>query len=217
MEYNEEVAQTMLNDPRWQGAIQAKMLKVWKTRNKIPKQYFNPRYFELMKKGEVEKANQIKDKYFNEAFILKQPLTEEEVELQKKIVKILEKGFFNLTELGKKNGISLHLINDAMRYDSKKVDMRPEHLLKIKKYIQSTRVDCNKVISSLEKRISETSVKEYDKFLAGVPFVYTKILSQELAYERFLSRKSKGSSYWTSDEIQSGLHYLKILSLELSL
>lgn len=218
MEFKQEIADEMLADPRWKGAITEKMIRVWKTRNTIPNQYFNQKYVALMKKGD-DKAFQVKDPYYNEAFILKTPLTEVEKAEQEKILKILKSNSWKGKGVFEKAGIAYSFFQDATRTDEKKrVDLRSEHILSLKKQINDVRNQVKKLMSNLEAKtqFTFTNVELIDElFEKNKDLInYTVIINSELYVSRMYVRINKNGSTYDNNEITHILHYLKIFLFE---
>lgn len=214
MQYNQEIVQKMLADERYIGALTEKMARVWKTRDVIPNQYFNPKYVAFVKKNEFDKANQVKDPYFNEKFILKVDLTDDEKKLQLRIIQVLTSEKMNTNEVCRQVGISSLLFHDAQRADEKSVDMRSEHLLALKKNINELRNNIRKVIEPMNSkngRFTERDVKQIDTLLEDKRlFIMPVIKSVELYRSRIYARQYKMAVYFEPSEIQ---HYIDCFAL----
>lgn len=219
MQYNQEVAEKMLADPRWEGAIQQKMLKVWKTRGTIPNQYFNPRYVELTKKNDPA-ANQVKDPFFNESFILKSDLTPAEEKEHDRLIYIIRK---NEKLRGRvfceQCGISYNLLNDASREktDKRFVYMRPEHVLALKKGLQELRIKVKTWVEEVQDRrvFRDTDVAKMDALIRDQRFHVMSLLGGNKLYAgRISARKSGTQTYYDEQEIRHNIDKLAIFLIE---
>lgn len=215
MQYNQEIVEKMLADPRYVGALTEKMARVWKTRDTIPNQYFNPKYVEFMKKGLPDKANQVHDPYFNEKFILKVDLTDDEKKLQERLGLVLRSEKLNLTEICKQSGVSMLSFHDAYRLDvEKQVDMRSEHLLALKKNLTELKVKIKKIIEPLNLkngRFTERDIKQIDTIFEDKRFVVMPLIKGNALYRsRIYARSSKNAINYDNAEVQ---HYINCFAL----
>lgn len=218
MEFSEEIANKMLADPRWVGAITPKMVRVWKTRGTIPKQYFNPRFVELTKKNDPA-ANQVKDPYFNDKFILKMDLTDDEKKLHKRIVSIIFRNKkINGREILRQAGIAFHLAEDAARDedDPRFVYLRPEHLLAIKKNLQELRIAIKNLVEKLQdkKQFWERDKKEIDELLGDKRLFIESLLENSKYRDRWSARKRGKMQLFEDVEAAWNIERLAIFLLE---
>ena len=218
MEYKQEIAEEMLADRRWKGAITEKMVKVWKTRGTIPNQYFNQKFVEFTKKGD-DKAFQVKDPYYNESFILKTPLNEAEKVEQEKILKILQSNKFSAMAIFRKLGIPYSYYNDAVREGSKRSDLRAEYILMLKKYINEIRNAANKILTVLDnkKQFTHTNVELLDNFFMQKykdEINYITIINHDAYSKRVYYRFVHNAKIFDNDEVVHIIHHLKIFLFE---
>ena len=193
MEYNQDIADKMLADPRWAGAITAKMLRVWKTRGVIPNQYFNPKYVKSIKEGSKDLANQVKDPFYNENFILKTELSDAEKKEHKRILKVIWKNEkINALEIARQTGVGKNQLADASREasDPRFVYLRSEHLLALKKNLQELRIKIKVVVEKLQdkKTFWERDKAEIQALLNDNRLFVFPILNHKTYYERWHAR-----------------------------
>lgn len=216
MTYDENIAQTMLSDQRWTGAINEKMLKVWRTRGSIPNHYFNPIYIKLIKEGKKDLANQIKDPFYNQNFSLKFDLSDEQKAEQKKLIEILSNPKIRVNAILKKAKVATNIFYDASRIDERAVDMRYEHIIAIKKEFQAFRIEVKKVIETAQGklRIGDSDKRSLDKIL-NHDFVFVNPLVGDKFYAgRINARKHKKSSVFDDSEAMLYIDRLAIFLIE---
>lgn len=220
MKFQEQIAEKLLADPRWVGAITEKMVRVWRSRDTIPNQYFNKKYVELMKKGQSDLANQIKDPFFNEDFILKMDLTDEELKEQSKVLKVLESPKVNVLEVCKSAKVAYNFYTDAIRKDEKKrVNMRADHILALKKDLQGLRVKLKKIVDKHQNRARwfDRDKAEIDEALLDDRIVLQTFIEHEKYSSRLRSRTSKKSSVFDDSEANYYIERSLIFLLETQL
>lgn len=218
MEYSEQIAAAMLADPRYVGAITEKMVRVWKSRGTIPKQYFNPKYCKAIKDGRPDLANQVKDPYYNESFTLKAPLTDAEKRLQDRLIAVLSSGKIVEKEILKAAGVAYNYWMDAKRTGTKQVDLRAEHLLLIKKVLQEYRIKVKSIVERMsdKTRFSELEVKKIDEVFASAYVSITATVDNPLYSGRVINRIAGKQTYYEHAEISHLLNQLSIFLLETS-
>jgi hypothetical protein len=220
MKFQEEIAEKLLSDPRWVGAINEKMVRVWRTRDTIPNQYLSKKYVELIKKGQNDLANQVKDPYYNEDFILKMPLSSEEKAEHDKLLKILENPKINIRALFKVAKVSYSIYQDAIREDEKKqVDMRAGHVLVIKKALQELRLILKKCVDKHQNRANwyERDKTELDIALNDDRIVLTIFMGHDLYASRASARNLKKMQLFEDAEASYIIERMLIFNLETQL
>lgn len=219
MEFKQEIAEKLLADPRWEGAIQAKMLRVWKTRGVIPNQYFNPNYVKFIKEGREDLANQVKDPYFNESFILKTELTDAQKKEHDRLIKVIcrnEK--INAQEIARQTGVGKNLLADASRAagDPRFVYLRSEHLLAMKKNLQELRIKIKVVVEKLQdkKTFWERDKGEIQELLNDSRFFVQPLLNNRTYYDRWHMRGREKMQLFEDAEAAYAIEQLAIFLIE---
>jgi len=219
MEYKKEIVEKMLADPRWVGAIQDKMVRVWKTRGTIPNQYFNQKYIKLIKEGKFDLANQIKDPYFNEDFILRIEQSPEEKLEHDKLLKVLRSEKINLKQLSKLANVQYSMLADALKTTSKQVDLRPEHVLMIKKALQSFRIKVKNVVEKLQTKNTfwDSDKKMISEILESGILVLEYAIANKAYQHRIADRKARKVSIFEDSEARFYVDKLAVFLLETAL
>ena len=213
MKYQEEYAKAMLTDKRYVGAITEKMVRVWKTRDSIPNQYFNAKFVKLMKEGKEELANQVYDKYFNDAFTLRIEASDEEKKEHDRIITVFQCPKIIMRQVFLQVGLNTNLYIDAIRKDTKRVDISPANIIKLKTNIVELRSKMKKVLltNSGKTRFSERDKEEIDRVvqdtrLANLPFM----LANKTYSDRTTQRRA--GKFRSTDDSEY-IHYMQCISM----
>ena len=218
MEYKQEIIQKMLQDRRYDGIITKKKKKVWKNRGIIPDKYLNPTFIELYKQGYIERANLVKDPYFNENLHIKYPLTPSQKVLQERLIEIVSSKKVNSAEVIRQTGIKHNFYADAIRENQKKqVDMKGDELISLKKNINLLRLKVRKVITPLigKNEFTQDNVNAIDNLFMDRRLVVLHIINQNSFYRtRIYSRQVKRMTLFDNEEIKFYIHCLIIFTAE---
>lgn len=218
MQYDEKIAEKLLEDPRYVGAITPKMNRVWKNRGVIPNQYFNPKYVKLIKEGDLEKANQVVDPYYNPKFILKMDLTPDEKVLQEKLLKVLDTDKLVVAEICKQVGMPKSMISDAKKErEGKQVDLRSEHILALKKNITELRLKISKVVTPLVDKttFSNKDVKDIDSLFEDKRLCVLPLIGRNEFYRgRIFARSSGRAETFDYTEVRTYVNCFGIFLVE---
>lgn len=221
MKYDQNIADAIENDPRWKGIVRHEMIKVWRKRNTIPNQYFNPKYVKLIKEGEIDLARQVKDPYYNEAYIVRDKLTDHQKKEQDTLLNVLKNPKLRANEVYRQIGISQNLVNGAMRpyENSRFVHLRAEHILALKKNIQELRIRLKQLVETLQDKphYSETQVEELDSLLSDKRLMTLPIIDNKLYYSRVYARHNNRQTLYETEEIHFLLERIAIFLLETAL
>lgn len=219
MQYNQEIAEKMLADPRWVGAIQSKMIRVWKTRGVIPNQYFNQKYVKFIKEGREDLANQVKDPYFNESFILRTEITEAEIVEHKRVIEtVLRSEKLARATIIKQCNISDNLVQDALRQegDARRVLLRPEHVLAVKKNLQELRIKMKNLVEKLQNKrhFWERDKEEIDAIINDPRLILSKFIENEKYAGRASQRRRFKGRIFEDEEAAYYIERMAIFLLE---
>lgn len=218
MQYKQDISEKMLQDRRYKGIVTAKKRTIWKHRGVIPDKYFNQSFIQLYEQGYIERANLVKDPYFNENLIVKNPLTPNQKVLQERLIEILQSEKINAAEVIRQAGIKQNYYRDAIREDpQKQVDMMGHDLISLRKNLNSLRLKINKVISPLigKKEFDIVDVESVDNLFRDKRLVLICVINHNYVYRyRVYSRQRKKMNLFEHEEIQFYIHYLTIFTAE---
>lgn len=167
MQYEKEIVDKMVADPRWSGAITPEKTQSWKSRGIIPNHYFNPQYVKYMKQEQVELAQQVKDPYFNEHFNFQPSLTEAEKKEHDQVLQLLQNEKINLTKVLLQTGISLYQYINVVRPSGRRVYLLPAQISALNDNLQELRIKISNVVNKHDKKgiFEKEDKKEIDEVL----------------------------------------------------
>jgi hypothetical protein len=183
MQYDKEIVERMVADPRWSDAITPEKAQSWKSRGIIPNHYFNPQYVKCIKQGQYELAKQVTDPYFNENFNFQPSLTEAEKKEHDRVLQLLQNEKINLTKVLLQTGISLYQYINVVRPSGRRIYLLPEQISALNENLQELRTKISNVVSKHDKKgvFEKEDKKEidevlFDQRLEKAPLINHKVL-----------------------------------------
>lgn len=190
MEFTKEKAEEIIK--RWE--LDAKTIKVWRTRGSIPDKYADPNYTPR------EKLNPKQKKDYER---LMSAISTE------KLYKV---------HICKQEGISYSKYMSAIRKDNKKVDLTLSETIAIKRNVNEFRIKIKNLIEPLinKTRFFEADKKKLDALLLDERFNTRSLLGEGQCYDRFIARNSptQGTEIFEDWEATQMLDRLSVFLLE---